>query len=382
MFDYIIIGSGLAGAVAAEQLSNLGKSVLIIEKRRHIGGNVFDEYNTEGVLIHRYGPHIFHTDQQKVWDYVNQFTEWTPYQHNVLASIEGKLAPIPFNLNTIEQLFPAQLALSLTEKLLSSFEYGTKIPIIKLIENPDKDLQFLANYVNQHVFLHYTLKQWGTDPKSLDPSIFNRVPILISKDNRYFQDPYQAMPKYGYTPLFENLLSSPKIKVLLNTDRKELIRLNPETKTITFLDQPFSGKLIYTGLLDDLFDYQLGELPYRSLRFENITYHKEAYQSAAVINYPNNYGFTRITEYKKLTGQEIPKTTVATEYPEPYIKNTNIPYYPIFSDENQKKYQNYQSLTHQFSSLITVGRLAEYKYYDMDDIILKVLTLIDELKYQ
>lgn len=380
MFDTIIVGAGFAGAVFARELvEKHHQTVLIIEQRSHIAGNCFDVFDNAGVMIHQYGPHIFHTDQKAVWDYVSRFTEWIDYQHTVLGVVDGRLVPIPFNLNTIMQVFPSQFAQSLTEKLVAEFGFHQKIPIIELINHANPDFKLLADYIYENVFLHYTLKQWGKDPKDLDPAIFHRVPVYLARDDRYFQDRYQGMPKYGYTRLFEQLLAHPNIKVLQNTNAKELITLDDATQTISFMGQPFIGKVVYTGLLDELFDFRFGELAYRSLKFDYTTLPQVSFQPAAVVNYPNNYDFTRITEYKKLTGQTHSFTTIAREYPGAYKRGDSCfstPYYPVFTKESQAQYDQYRSLAGQFLNLTIVGRLAEYKYYDMDDIIARVLSMV------
>ncbi len=376
MFDYIIVGGGFAGSVLAERIANeLDKKVLIIEKRNHIGGNCYDE-RVENILVHKYGPHLFHTDFKEVWEYLSNFTEWDIYHHKVLAFIDGKKVPIPFNFNTLYEVFPNEFAKRLEKKLLENYEYNSKVPILELKKSDDKDLKFLADFIYEKIFVNYTAKQWGMRPEEIDGSVTARVPVFIGRDDRYFNDKYQGVPKEGYTKLFQNMLNNPNIKIMLNTDFKEVIKL--EDKKICFLNQEFKGKLIFTGMIDELFDYKFGELPYRSVDMKFEIIEKEYFQKTATINYPNNYDFTRITEFKHIHPIETNKTVILKEYPQEYIKNQNTPYYPIFTEENQEKYNKYFEYSKVFENIILVGRLAEYKYYDMDDIIKRALEVFEE----
>lgn len=374
MFQYVIVGAGYAGSIIAERIATeLNAKVLVIEQRSHIGGNAYDRFDEQGVLVHEYGPHIFHTSSKEVWDYLSRFTEWHHYEHLVLASIDGKEVPLPFNLNAIDLLFPHYVAQRLEEKLVSKMGYNVKVPILKLRQSDDEDLRFLAEYVYEKVFLGYTLKQWGIRPEELDPTVTGRVPVYISRDNRYFQDPYQGLPKRGYTEMFKRMLKHPNIKLMMNTSYQEVLTIDEETKKVQLFNQPFEGQLIYTGKIDEFFNYQYGDLPYRSLRFEFETYQQENYQSVGQKNYPNNYDFTRITEFKHLTGQKSGATTIAREYPIAYEKGENIPYYSIISEENLDKYKKYKRLAEHFLNVHFVGRLAEYRYYDMDAVVATAL---------
>lgn len=363
--DWLVVGAGFAGATAAERIaSQLNQKVLVVERRDHIGGNAYDSYNEDGILVHTYGPHIFHTNSKSVWEYLSQFTEWRPYFHRVLGVVDGKKVPIPFNLNSLYALFPRRLAANLEQRLIEQYGFGTKVPILQLRESRDPDLELLADYVYKKVFYGYTLKQWGMRPEELDPSVTARVPIYVSRDNRYFQDKYQGIPKHGYTKLFRRMLQHPNIRVMLKTDYKEIAR------EIEF------ERMVYTGSIDEFFDYEYGPLPYRSLRFQFCTLDQEWYQEVATVNYPNEYDFTRITEQKHLSGQASPKTTITVEYPEPYTKGQNIPYYPIPHEENRKRYSLYAERAKELSpSVLFVGRLAEYKYYNMDQTVERVLSL-------
>jgi len=379
MFNYLIIGSGFAGSVIAERIANiLNRKVLVIEKRNHIGGNCYDYKDENNILVHKYGPHLFHTDSKDVFDYLSNFTEWHIYQHKVLAFIDGKKVPIPFNLNTLYEVFPKSLAEKLESKLTTKFQYNSKVPILDLLKEEDTDLNFLANYVYDKLFKNYTAKQWGLKPEDIDPQVTARVPICISRDNRYFTDKYQAIPKEGYTKIFERMLNHPNIKIMLNTDFKEIIDIDYEKKKIFFLGQEFKGKLIFTGMIDEFFNFNYGYLPYRSLDLKFETIDQEYYQEAPVINYPNDYDFTRITEFKYIHPTKSDRTTILKEYPKTYQPNIDIPYYPVFTKENQELYNMYKEDAEKINDLILIGRLADYKYYDMDDAIKRALEVFEE----
>jgi len=378
MFDYIIVGAGFAGSVIAERIATkLNKKVLIIEKRNHIGGNCYDEKDENNILIHKYGPHLFHTNNKKVFEYLSNFTDWQIYHHKVLAFIDGKKVPIPFNLNTLYMVFPETLAKRIEKKLISRFKYNTKVPILELKKEKDYELKFLAKYIYEKIFKNYTAKQWGMRPEDIDPEVTARVPIFIGKDDRYFNDKYQAIPKDGYTKMFEKMLNNQNIKLLLNTDYKEVISIDIEKKRIYFLGNEFKGKLIFTGMIDELFNYKFGELPYRTLDLRFKTVEKEYFQEVATVNYPNDYDFTRITEFKHIHPSKTNKTTILYEYPKEYKKG-DTPYYPVFTPENREKYKQYRELAEEFENLTLVGRLADYRYYDIDDIVEKALEIFEE----
>lgn len=379
MFDYIIIGAGFAGSVIAERITNvLNKKVLIIEKRNHIGGNCYDCKDENNIIVHKYGPHLFHTNYKDVFNYLSNFTDWELYQHRVLAFIDGKKVPIPFNLNTLYMVFPESSARRIEEKLLKKYSYNSKVPILELKNENDEDLKFLADYVYQKVFLNYTAKQWGLKPEEIDPEVTARVPILIGRDDRYFNDKYQAIPTEGYTKIFERMLNHPNIKLMLNTDFKEVINIDFENKKIYFVGQEFKGKLIVTGMVDELFDFKYGYLPYRSLDLRFETVEKEWFQEVATVNYPNDYDLTRITEFKHIHPVTTEKTTILKEYPKQYTPNKDVPYYPVFKKENQDLYNRYKEEAEKFDNIVLVGRLAEYRYYDMDDVVKRALEVFEE----
>lgn len=360
MFDYLIVGAGLAGSVIAERLASLaGKKVLLIDKRNHIGGNTYDYFNKEGILVHKYGPHIFHTNSREVFEYLGQFTQWRPYEHRVLASVDGLLVPIPINLNTINTLYGLHLSASEVESFLESKAEKKD----RIVTSEDVVVSKVGRDLYEKFFKGYTRKQWNLDPSELDASVAARIPTRSNRDDRYFTDTYQAMPVEGYTKMFENILSHPNIKVMLNTDYKEIE------------DQVSFKKMIYTGPIDYFFDYCYGKLPYRSLDFSFQTFETDTYQPTGTVNYPNEHPYTRSTEFKYLTGQKHPKTTVVFEYP----KAEGDPYYPVPRPENAELYKKYQLLAAELKNVYFVGRLATYKYYNMDQVVAQSLTLFKKI---
>lgn len=354
MFDYLIVGAGFAGSVLAERLAaGAGKRVLICDIRPHIGGNAYDCYNDDGILVHRYGPHIFHTNSKEVFDYLSRFTAWRPYQHRVRAMVDGMLVPMPINLDTINMLFGLSLSAFEVEGFLASLAE----PREQIRTSEDVVVSKVGRELYQKFFRGYTRKQWGLDPSELDASVTARVPTRTNRDDRYFTDTYQAMPLHGYTRMFERMLAHPNIKVMLNTDYREIAGVIPY------------GEMIYTGPIDAFFDYQFGSLPYRSLEFVHETHDVPVYQGAPVINYPNDYAYTRVTEFKYLTGQQHPRTSIVYEYP----RADGDPYYPVPRPENAQRYAQYQALAEATPGVHFVGRLATYKYYNMDQVVAQAL---------
>ncbi len=353
-FDYLIVGAGFAGSVLAERLaSQAGKRVLLVDKRPHIGGNAYDHYDDAGLLVHKYGPHIFHTNSAAVFDYLSQFTPWRPYQHRVRASVDGQLVPMPINLDTVNSLY----GLHLTAFELDAFFASVAEPRDEIRTAEDVVVSTVGRELYEKFFRGYTRKQWGLDPSELDAAVTARVPTRTSRDDRYFTDTYQAMPRHGYTRLFERLLDHPHIKVLLNTDYREVEGLIPYRE------------MIYTGPIDEYFDLRFGKLPYRSLEFRFETHDQPVYQPAPVVNYPNDYAYTRATEFKYLTGQEHAKTTLVYEYP----RAEGDPYYPVPRPENAALYTHYKALADATPRVHFVGRLATYKYYNMDQVVAQAL---------
>jgi len=374
IFDYVIVGSGFAGAVLAERIATeLDKKVLIIEKRKHIGGNCFDFKDENNIIIHKYGPHIFHTNDKEVFNYICKFTNIRIFHHKVLAYIDGKKVPIPFNFNTLYQVFPDTLAKRIEKKLLEKYELNSKVSILELQSEEDSDLKLLSNFIFQKIFLNYTVKQWGLTPDEIDKSVMSRVPVFMGKDNRYFTDKYQFIPTNGYTSLFNKMLNNKNIKIMLQTDFHEIAELK-KNKFFIFGNE-FKGKVIYSGAIDELFGYRFGELPYRSLKFEPETVNTEYYQETAQVNYPNDYDFTRITEFKHFHNVKSNDTVIFREYPEKFKRGKNSRFYPVLTEKNLKLYQKYRIFARKYKNLILIGRLAEYKYYNMDEIIKKSLEI-------
>ena len=380
MFDTIVIGAGFAGAVVARQLAEKGEQVLVIEQRNHIGGNCYDVEDEHGILIHEYGPHIFHTSNEEVYSYLSKFTDWYHFQHKVVANVHGNYIPVPFNLHTLEQVYGAEKAKKLKEELIATYGEGARVPILELKKNPSKEIQEIAEYVYENIFLRYTMKQWGQKPEEVDGSVTARVPVVLSYDDSYFGDKYQGMPKVSYTSLFENMLNHPKITLRLNTKAEDVLSI-PDKGNVSFEGEIFPGKIVYTGPLDELFGCRFGRLPYRSLEFAFEHYDKEHYQSNSVVNYTVSEDYTRITEFKYLNGQKASGTTIMKEYPRSYTgENGQIPYYAILNSDNQKLYEQYVQLLKDVPNFYLVGRLAEYKYYNMDAIVARALSMVDQMK--
>lgn len=361
MFDYLVVGAGFAGSILAERLArDGGQYVLLIDRRNHIGGNAYDHYNEHGILVHKYGPHIFHTNSRQVFEYLSKFTQWRPYEHRVLASVDGQLVPIPINLDTINRLY----GLNLTSFQAANFFESVAEPKSPVRTSEDVIVSKVGRELYEKFFKNYTRKQWGLDPSELDATVTARVPTRTNRDDRYFTDTYQAMPLHGYTRMFENMLDHPRIKILLNTDYREILGSIP------------FREMIFTGPIDEFFDYRFGKLPYRSLDFKHETVNRKIFQPAPVVNYPNEHPFTRVTEFKYLTGQEHEKTSVVYEFP----KAEGDPYYPVPRPENNEIYKKYQELAAAARGVYFVGRLATYKYYNMDQVAAQALTVYSRIK--
>lgn len=358
-----IFGSGFSGATSARLLADAGFEVILFEQNSHIGGNAYD-YEEDGLLVHKYGPHIFHTDSDEVFEFLSRFTNWTKYEHRVLGKIDGRLVPIPFNLTSLAALFEAQKADYIRQKLTQEIGIGAKVPILQLMEQGDEILKSFAKYVYEKVFYNYTLKQWGFTPEMLPKGVTARVPVYISYEDRYFTDKYQFMPQHGYTRLFETMLSHPNIKTVTNSSAQ--ITFDDASCTVKIDGAPANGIVIYTGCIDRLLNYRLGVLPYRTLEFKFERHAVASYQPAAVVNYPNEEAFTRISEFSKFTCPAARHTVIVKEYPNAHIPEKTIPYYPIEREENKALYESYRNYLSNFANFYPLGRLAEYKYINMD----------------
>lgn len=378
--EALIIGCGFAGATVARKLAEQGTKVRMIERRNHIGGNCYDCNDEHGILIHQYGPHIFHTYSKEVYDFLSQYTKWYDYSHEVVGNVYDKIIPIPFNLNTLNIVFGEEKGNALKKELVDTYGMEARVPILELQKSDSEGIREVAEYVYQNIFLKYTMKQWEQKPEEVDQSVTARVPVLISYDNRYFQDTYQGMPEAGYTVLFENLLNHENIKIELGVDAKDVLTFDFENQKILVDGNEFNGPIVFTGAIDELFDCRLGQLPYRSLDFKFEHYDQEFYQSKGVVNYTVSEDYTRITEFKYLTGQVSDTTTIIKEYPKKYTDpKTQVPYYAILSDENKQLHQKYVDLVKPFNNFYLLGRLAQYKYYNIDGIVLEALKFIGEL---
>ena len=360
MFDYLIVGAGFAGSVLAERLARAaGKRVLLVDRRAHIGGNAYDHYDEAGILVHRYGPHIFHTNSERVFSYLSQFTEWRPYEHRVRALVGGQLLPIPINLDTVNRLY----GLELTSEELMEFFAERAEPVERVRTSEDVVVSTVGRHLYETFFRGYTRKQWGLDPSELDASVTKRVPTRTSRDDRYFTDCFQFMPLNGYTRMFNRMLDHPNVKILLNTDYRELDGILP------------FRRMIFTGPIDEYFDCCFGKLPYRSIEFVFETLETSWHQVAPVVNYPGEEPHTRVTEFKHLTGQVSPRTTIVTEYP----CDVGDPYYPVPRPENTALYKRYKELADDEPHVEFVGRLATYKYYNMDQVVAQALAVFDRI---
>ena len=376
-YDAVIVGSGFAGATSARRFADAGRSVLLLERRDHVGGNAYDCLDAAGVLIHKYGPHIFHTNSRRVFDFLCRFGSFSDYAHKVGARVGDKLIPVPFNLNSIDAVF-GERAEGLRKKLLDRYSPEQKIPVFELTEQDDPELAELAEYVYENVFKYYTQKQWGVPLEKVSRETLSRVPVFLSRDDRYFQDTYQGMPVEGYTALIANMLDHPLIETVVSVDARERLTLDGER--ILLDGEEFLGQVIYSGPADELFDNKYGALPYRTLDFKFETHNVDRYQPYGTVNYTVSEDYTRITEFKILTEQELPGvTTIMKEYSRAYEGGDDIPYYAILDPENLALYEKYAAEANKSGRFHLLGRLAEYRYYNMDATVEKALALCDEL---
>ena len=365
----LVVGAGLSGAVLAERIATqLKEEVLVIDRRAHVAGNVYDFKHACGITVQRYGPHIFRTDNKQIWDYLSTFTAWHKFCLHVSAWVDGRYIVLPFNLHTLYQVFAADKAAQLEKKLLAVFGLGAKVPVLQMQSNPDEDLRLLGQYVYEKIFANYTRKQWGKPAQEVDPAVLARVPVHISRDDGYFQEAYQAIPARGYTHMVENMLRHPLITVQLNTSFEQI------KNNIAY------ERLFYTGPIDAFFDCRFGPLPYRSLRFEIEQKNTEYFQPTAVVNYPNDFAFTRVCEHKYFLDEKAPVTVVSFEYPQAFKPGENEPYYPINNPQTDALYQQYAKEAAQLPGVYFYGRLGGYKYYSMEQAVAAALDLFEKIK--
>lgn len=377
-FDALVIGCGLTGSVIARHLAEQGKRVEIWERREHIGGNMYDYTDNHGFLVQKYGPHTFHTKKKELYDYMCRFEQWQEYHLTCGAIWDNTYTPTPFNFTTIDTFYSPEQAQRLKEKLVQAFAGRETATVVEVLEHPDSEIRGYAKFLFQNDYAPYTAKQWGVSPKEIDPSVLKRVPLRFSYADGYFNDPYQVMPVHSFTVFFENLLNHPNIQVELGVEA--LARLTVKENKIFLDGAPSDFPVIYTGALDELFGSIYGALPYRSLRFEWKYTEANDVQPAPVVAYPQEQGYTRITEYKKLPIQNKPGSSYAVEYSLPYREGKKLePYYPVLTKESQRQYTKYSELADQIPNLIPCGRLADFKYYNMDQALERALSVLKKL---
>ena len=379
MYDVIVVGAGTAGCTVARRLAEQGKKVLILEKKNHIAGNCYDEKDEHGVLIHVYGPHIFHTSKENVYEFLSRFTDWYEFRHEVVANVHGQYMPVPFNLHTLKAAYGEKRANELEEKLVDIYGMGTKVPILDLMNHKDADLQMIGKYVYDNIYVYYTMKQWGKKPEEIDPAVTARVPVNISYDNGYFSDKYQGVPLHGFTPMFEKMVEHENIAIALETEAKDVLQI--EDGKVLYQGGTFNGEVIFTGPIDEFFECKYGRLPYRTLDFAFEYYEQDDFQGHSVVNYTVDQDYTRITEYKYLTGQKCNGTTISKEYPSAYTGETGqIPYYSIANEENHALYAKYKAEVEEIPNFHLLGRLAEYQYYNIDVMVDRAMELAERLR--
>ncbi|MDE6969951.1 MAG: UDP-galactopyranose mutase [Eubacterium sp.] len=382
-YDVIIAGCGLSGAVCARELADIGKRVIILERRDHIGGNMYDYTNKDGILVHKYGPHTFHTNNQMLYEYMCRYSEWNDYRLTCGAVMNGKYSPVPFNFDTIDIFYGKEKAKSIQHSLRKAYPDRKTVPVLELLQHSNPLIREYAEFLYENDYSLYTAKQWGVAPKEISPGVLKRVPVRLDNRTGYFEDTWQVMPEVSYADFYAKLLDSPNIEVRLNTDARSKISLDETSGSIRYNGKVFQGYVIYTGPTDELFQMKYGSLPYRSLKFVWKTEQIKSFQMDPVVAYPQAEGYTRITEYTKLPVQDVGNITVyAIEYPVPYKEGKSVePYYPVLTDQSQKQYQKYRKLADRYKKLYLCGRLADFQYYNMDQALEKALHTADKIKY-
>ena len=378
MEKIIIVGAGFSGATIARLFAESGKEVIVFDKRNTIGGNAYDFVDKNGIMVQLYGPHIFHTHYKEVYEFLSKFTEWEKYEHRVRARIRlDKYVPVPFNLTSLFELYPKEKAERIKKVLIDEIGLDKKVPIMQLKKHKSAEIRDFGDFVYKNIFYTYTMKQWGFKPENLGEEVMNRVPVYVSYEDRYFTDEYQYMPKNGFTELVANILRHPKIQLKLGTDALNEVSL--EDGKVYYGGQELDGALIYTGCIDELFGYEFGVLPYRSLKIKFETKRKSSYQDYAVVNYTTSGRFTRISEFSKFSCKPQKNTVITKEYSRPFKKGKNIPYYPIPTKENHEHYVKYEEIAKDYKNLYLLGRLGKYKYLDMDDAVKNAMVLYEEI---
>ena len=382
-YDYIIVGAGLAGGIVARKLAEeKNKKVLIVERRDHIAGNTYDFEDAHGVKVQKYGPHVFHTNVDAVYEFITRFCDPVPYRTKCEAVIDGISTPSPFNFKTVDQFYSPEQAEALKKRMTEYYNGRPSVTVVEMLESDDADIRGFAQFLFDKDYKLYTAKQWNLSPEEIDPSVLKRVSIVLSYGDTYFYDKYEFMPREGFEELYRKLVNHPGISIELNVDALDHMTIDEENKRVLYDGEPV--RILYTGPIDELFSYRYGVLPYRSLYFDFQTVATDSFQQVAIVAYPQVEGYTRITEYTKMPFQKCDGcTSVAYEYPVPYDKNAergNEPYYPVLTDESKEKYEKYKAYADQFGNLTLGGRLAEFKYYNMDQVILRALEIYENLE--